>query len=432
MQPAATINCKPMPEPSNPALYLRWPLPARPIAWVLPTLALAAHWVLLFSAWLSLGFLGLGHGWAALNGLALLALWWPMTTLGLASAKRGTPLQTHAPRQYNFLSHCLPACALCVLWPITLRASPGTAAEVATLALCVAWALACRTSLHITRSAAKAIGVWERWISAPLGAALAWGLHTLGFWQGQRADGLWVCVWLALWSLLWAWAWRKPSAALQRAADSGRLPSSKPDGLHRGPTSTSIALEAFSARAAHLSMGIMMAGLVWAGQWCAATGWSATQLTAMHMGWMVVMPALVSASGADRWTALRGYVGVACAALLALGGLGLWLRPDPVGLMLCMALHALAWALGLKPQRPMACSLQNPGNAFAMGPSWLWSLAGGLSLAGVGLLVPHLGPRVLFAAHGSISALALAYLLGIALLRSCATVIGPGKPDAAR
>jgi hypothetical protein len=156
-------------------------------------------------------------------------------------------------------------------------------------------------------------------------------------------------------------------------------------------------------QAALLAMLPMMAALPAMADWCTASGASPRTTTAVHLGVMLLPPALL------QWPLRRATparLNTTIALLLVAGGLALLLQPGLPGLALAALLHGAAW--GLAWGGPLAA-----GTRHANGPTpFRAALAVAALLLVLGLALHEGGPAALAVAHGLVALGGAAGLLG--------------------
>jgi hypothetical protein len=180
-------------------------------------------------------------------------------------------------------------------------------------------------------------------------------------------------------------------------------------------------MQGASAQAAQLSMGLMMASLAVSGDWCSQAGWPLSATLALHLLLMALAAGLSRClqSPMHTWVlAVQQRASMWRALCLSLGGLLVWLRPDPHGLMLCMACHSLAWGLSTHTpaiNHPLniraASAVRLRPSAYAGLERWVWAAFSGVSLAWIAWGAASWGAMVLVWAHGAVSAVGLLALL---------------------
>jgi hypothetical protein len=280
----------------------------------------------------------------SLGGMALLVLWWPLVLL---------PSRRHeAPSWFASALALVGFLSAALAWWLGSGGGLGLA-----LLWALAWALWVRCAQHLGARAASLLSGRWRATSVALGGLVAFAVHAASV-QGLGCLGLVIVLWAG-------------NLAFRREVGLNGLTV----GLCRRRGSAS------GSRLAELSMGLMMASLPLSAAWCLSVDWPRWAFSAWHLGLMAGSPLLLRWLWPER---LYGPPGV----LLVAGGFMLWCVPGAVGLMLCMGLHAMQWAMSAQVSHSSAVS-ESPFMA------WLWPAGAAVALAILGQSALTQGP-VLF------------------------------------
>ncbi|MFT3956953.1 MAG: hypothetical protein QM722_22000 [Piscinibacter sp.] len=355
-------------------------------------LARTLAWALLMSGWIVLTHLADRYAAGPVAAFALVAAW--LLALGLAAT-----LAARLSANAWLLRALLLGCALVAARGLLNSTHGGGLAALWPVA--IAWALLVALASATVRGLRQQL---PRRASAPVLPAAS-GALLAALLAGDAADSASLALRMAGALLLVALGLvvLQPAAGVHTARAGCRaglfdcaLPA-WPAGGWREPARWPLLI-------AMLVMLPMMAGLSQMLALCRAGGASAQALLGAHLAAMFLPALLWPAGRAPAWRR------AACAGLLVLGGLLLWMAGTP-GVLWAMLAHGAAWSLAWSAQ------LDDPSlRASAHSAAWRAALLQALFALALGVALGWAGPPALQAVHGALAA-AAALAVGMSLLR---------------